>query len=381
MTHNAAVINPLPGRALDAPALLAWYDRHARELPWRIGPRDRAAGQTPDAYRVWLSEIMLQQTTVSTVQRFFASFLARWPTVAGLAAAPREDVLAEWAGLGYYARARNLHACAQSVMRDHGGRFPGSAAQLATLPGIGTYTSSAIAAICFNEKVAVVDGNVERVVARFHALARPARAAKPFIRAAVGAAVPARAGDFAQALMDLGATVCAPRFADCRNCPLANHCAARALGNPLGFPVASESKTRPKKTGHAFVFERADGAVWLERRPETGMLAAMTGVPGSRWAEVDAGPRFPQRGSWRHAGEVTHVFTHFELTLAVWHARAKSPSGQAGWWSPRAGLAAEALPTLYRKVLEQAGVTVKARADKNPTLNGRIKRKSAPSRP
>ncbi|HEX4298737.1 MAG TPA: A/G-specific adenine glycosylase, partial [Devosia sp.] len=212
---------------LDGAALLAWYDRHARVLPWRTGPADRARGVRPDPYRVWLSEIMLQQTTVAAVGKYYARFLSLWPTVADLAAAPLEAILVEWAGLGYYARARNLHACAQAVVERFGGAFPGTSAELLALPGIGPYTAAAIAAIACDEPVAVVDGNVDRVLARYLALPVPVRDAKDVIRAAVQAAVPPRAGDFAQALMDLGATICAPRIANCLICPLAEGCTGR----------------------------------------------------------------------------------------------------------------------------------------------------------
>ncbi|HVX79994.1 MAG TPA: A/G-specific adenine glycosylase, partial [Devosiaceae bacterium] len=215
---------------LNAAAVLAWYDRHARELPWRIGPADRARGIRPDPYRIWLSEVMLQQTTVATVRGYFARFLDRWPTVEALASAPLDAVLVEWAGLGYYARARNLHACARAVVERHGGRFPTRSAELLALPGLGPYTAAAIAAIAGDEPVAVIDGNVERVLARYLALEQPVRAAKSEIRSAVQAAVPARAGDFAQALMDLGATICAPRQALCMLCPLQPDCRGAATG-------------------------------------------------------------------------------------------------------------------------------------------------------
>lgn len=357
MPHIARAIKPVA--VIDAGALLAWYDRHARDLPWRIGPRQLARGVQPDPYAVWLSEIMLQQTTVAAVSAYFEKIISRWPSVADLAVAPREEVLAAWAGLGYYARARNLHACAIKVTRDHGGVFPKTAAELATLPGIGPYTSAAIAAICFDEPVAVVDGNVERVVARLVGLIRPVREAKPEIRAIVEAAIPARAGDFAQALMDLGATICAPKIVNCGICPLSSDCVARASGSPLAFPVVPERKARPRRYGHAFVLEHADGAVWLTRRPEKGLLAAMTGTPGSNWAAAPGAPAFPVKADWQQAGEVSHVFTHFVLTLTVWRARVtQAPRGE-GWWSRRGKLAGEALPTLYKKVLEQAGVTIR----------------------
>lgn len=345
--------------AVDAAQLLEWYDANARVLPWRVGPQARRRGVRPDPYAVWLSEIMLQQTTVATVRARYVEFVKQWPGVAALAAAPREAVLAAWAGLGYYARARNLHACAQAVVREHNGAFPANALGLMALPGIGPYTAAAIAAICFDENVAVVDGNVERVMARLLALKVPVREAKNEIRAAVQASVPKRAGDFAQALMDLGATICTPKSPNCAVCPLRETCAARASGNPAAYPVVAPKVERPRRYGHAFVIERADGAVWLVRRPEKGMLGAMTGVPGSEWGASLRATEFPVDARWREAGRITHVFTHFALTLTVWHARAGAAPEGEGWWSKRARLAGEALPTLYRKVLAEAGIDVR----------------------
>jgi A/G-specific adenine glycosylase len=362
MPHKPASIKPDLVPAIDAEALLAWYDRNARLLPWRVGPAERAGGTRPDPYRVWLSEVMLQQTTVATATRHFRSFVARWPRLADLAAAPREAVLAEWAGLGYYARARNLHACARILAREHDGEFPETAADLQRLPGIGPYTAAAIAAICFDAPVAVVDGNVERVAARLLALDRPPRQAKAEVADVIARAMPARAGDFAQALMDLGATICAPKSADCDNCPLAACCAARASGHPLDWPLTAPARPRPQRYGHAFVFVRSDGAVWLERRAETGMLAAMTATPGSEWTDSAAAPRFPSAAGWRNAGEVAHVFTHFGLRLEVWRAEVDGGPDAAGWWSTPDRMAAEALPTLYVKVLEKAGISVRKAA-------------------
>ena len=341
--------------SLDAAAVLAWYDRHARALPWRVSPADRARGVRPNPYHVWLSEIMLQQTTIAAVRAYFGKFVSAWSTVDDLAAAPLDDVLAAWAGLGYYARARNLHACAQEVAIRHGGVFPDTAAALRELPGIGAYTSAAIAAICFDERVAVVDGNVERVAARFTALPVPVREAKPEIHALVQAAVPERAGDFAQAMMDIGATVCAPRRANCLVCPLTGDCRGHRSGAPLAYPVPAEKKARPERYGHAFVMRRGDGAVFVRQRGPKGMLAKMTEVPGSDWLDAKAAPSFPVAAAWRPAGEVVHVFTHFRLTLSVWSAE----TGEAldeGWWSAREALSGEALPSLFRKVLKQAGL-------------------------
>jgi len=340
---------------IDAEALIRWYDRHARELPWRVGPEARARGLRPDPYRVWLSEIMLQQTTVATVKAYFERFTALWPTVADLATAPLEAVLVEWAGLGYYARARNLHACAKTVAERHGGVFPSTSAELLTLPGIGPYTAAAIAAIAFDQRAAVIDGNVERVMARYLALDRPPRLAKATIRAELQRVVPPRAGDFAQALMDLGATVCAPKAALCMLCPLQPGCRAAAMGEPLVFPVRAEKAERPTRYGHAFVIRDGDGDIFLRQRAATGLLAQMTEVPTTAWAGEPADPAFPFAASWRGHGKVVHVFTHFRLELDVWSAIAADPATLAdGWWASPAELDAEALPTLFRKVLVAA---------------------------
>lgn len=337
---------------LDSAAVLAWYDRHARGLPWRISPADRAAGIRPDPYRVWLSEIMLQQTTVAAVREYFLRFTSLWPTVQSLAAAPLDAVLREWAGLGYYARARNLHACAEAVVRDHGGVFPCTSADLLTLPGVGPYTAAAIAAISFDEQVAVVDGNVDRVLARYLALDVPVRDAKDLIRSTVQAVVPARAGDFAQAMMDLGATICAPRAASCLVCPLQPGCTGTRL-DPLAYPVKAEKAERPTRYGHAFVMRDASGDVYLRTRPPTGLLAKMTETPGSEWTGTKSDPPFPIGADWTHRGQIVHVFTHFRLELEVWSATVADTSAlEEGWWADPRTLGKEALPTVFVKVLE-----------------------------
>ncbi len=353
MSKAAAQQNPVP---LDAESVLAWYDRHARTLPWRVSPADRARGVRPDPYRVWLSEIMLQQTTVAAVGRYYARFLHLWPTVAHLAAAPLEAVLVEWAGLGYYARARNLHACAVAVVERFGGVFPASSAELLTLPGVGPYTAAAIAAITADEPVAVVDGNVDRVVARYLALDVPVRDAKDLVRATVQQAVPARAGDFAQALMDLGATICAPRNAACILCPLEPGCRGAKL-EPLACPVKAEKAERPTRYGHAFVMRDADGDVYLRTRADKGLLAKMTETPVSDWTG-DKQPFSPPLASdWSHRGQIVHVFTHFRLELEVWTAEIAETDALAdGWWADPRELDAEALPSVFRKVLVAAGV-------------------------
>ncbi|SFV36275.1 A/G-specific adenine glycosylase [Devosia crocina] len=347
-----SLVSPQP---IDAGAVLAWYDRHARDLPWRISPAARSAGVMPDPYRVWLSEVMLQQTTVAAVKTYFIRFTTLWPSVFDLATAPLDAVLREWAGLGYYARARNLHACARAVVEQHGGVFPQSAAALASLPGIGAYTSAAIAAICFDERVAVLDGNLDRVLARYFALSVPVREAKDGLRAALQVNVPNRSGDFAQAMMDLGATICAPRVASCLICPLHSGCRASQQGEPLAYPIKPVKAARPVRRGHAFVMTDAGGDVYLQTRPGKGLLAGMTEVPTSDWTGEANDPAYPVATEWRHRGQVIHIFTHFRLELEVWSAVVAPESFDEGWWSPPGALKGEALPTLFRKVLAQAG--------------------------
>jgi A/G-specific adenine glycosylase len=339
--------------------LLAWYDRHRRVLPWRAAPGERA-----DPYRVWLSEIMLQQTTIKAVVPYFARFTARWPNVHALAAAPLGDVLKLWAGLGYYARARHLHACAKALVERHGGSFPQSETELAALPGIGHYTAAAIAAIAFDAPAAAVDGNVERVVARLFVLEEELPAAKAEVRRLTKALVPAeRAGDFAQALMDLGATICTPKTPACALCPWMRACAARRRGDPESFPVKAPKKQGRLRRGAAFVLLRSDGFVLLRTRPPTGLLGGMSEVPTTRWMPDFAGgtelaPRL--RGTepkWRRrTGVVTHVFTHFPLELVVYTAEVAPPAAAPDGtrWVALAELGEEALPNLMRKVLAHA---------------------------
>jgi A/G-specific adenine glycosylase len=341
--------------------LLAWYDRHRRKLPWRALP-----GETPDPYRVWLSEIMLQQTTVRAVGPYFLRFTTRWGDVAALAAAPLDDVLKLWAGLGYYARARNLHACAKVVVERHGGAFPRTQAELSTLPGIGPYTAAAIAAIAFDAPAAAVDGNVERVMARLFAVEQELPGAKPTIRQLAESLVPAqRAGDFAQALMDLGATICTPKKPACALCPWTDNCPARRRGDPETFPIKAPKREGRLRRGAAFVALRADGFVLLRSRPAKGLLGGMTEVPTTDWthdfdaatALVDA-PRLGRaKPKWRRLpGVVRHVFTHFPLELVVYAASVPASSGapNGSRWTALADLPGEALPNLMRKVLAHA---------------------------
>ena len=340
-----------------ADGLLGWYDRHRRSLPWRAAP-----GRRPDPYHVWLSEIMLQQTTVAAVAGYFRRFLERWPTVQALAAAPLDDVLREWAGLGYYARARNLHRCAGIVADRFGGHFPEDEEELRRLPGIGVYTAAAIAAIAFDRPAAVMDGNVERVVARLFAVADPLPGAKPALRALTGTLTPdRRPGDFAQAMMDLGATLCTPRRPKCILCPWTRDCAARRLGLAEGLPVKSPKRRKPVRRGVAFWAVAPSGDILLRRRPDRGLLGGMIEVPSSDWREAPV-PELgavdgeaPVAARWRLLpGLVRHTFTHFHLELTVAAARVTRPDAAAGLWVPVDRLGDQALPTVMKKVVNHA---------------------------
>ncbi|MDH2348336.1 A/G-specific adenine glycosylase [Bradyrhizobium sp. SSUT77] len=349
-----------PSRPL---ALLQWYDRHRRRLPWRAAP-----GEASDPYRVWLSEIMLQQTTVKAVGPYFEKFVARWPDVTALGRASQDDVLRMWAGLGYYSRARNLHACAVAVMREHGGAFPDTEAGLRALPGIGPYTAAAIAAIAFDRRTMPVDGNIERVVSRLFAVEEELPQAKPLIQQLAATLLAdsragdekSRAGDSAQALMDLGSSICTPKKPACSLCPLNDDCTARAQHTQETFPRKAPKKTGTLRRGAAFVVTRGDELL-VRSRPEKGLLGGMTEVPGSAWlagqedtiAKQQA-PELKGLSRWqRKVGVVTHVFTHFPLELVVYtaktEARTRAPAGMR--WVPIATLADEALPNVMRKVI------------------------------
>ena len=361
-TRKRARTEEEPGGARPA-LLLEWYDRHRRVLPWRP-----SAGQRPDPYAVWLSEIMLQQTTVKAVGPYFQKFLARWPDVTELARASLDDVLRMWAGLGYYSRARNLHACAVAVLRDHHGAFPDTEEGLRSLPGIGPYTAAAIAAIAFDRRTMPVDGNIERVVSRLFAVEEALPQAKPVIQKLAATLLgpsragdeTSRAGDSAQALMDLGASICTPKKPACSLCPLVEGCAARSRGDQESFPRKARKKTGELRRGAAFVVTRGDELL-VRTRPEKGLLGGMTEVPGSDWhaAQDDAAalkqaPKLDGVKRWhRKLGVVTHVFTHFPLELVVYiarvSARARAPKGMR--WVPIATLEHEALPNLMRKVI------------------------------
>jgi A/G-specific adenine glycosylase len=366
-----------PGVAMRPALLLSWYDRHRRMLPWRA-PK----GARPDPYAVWLSEIMLQQTGVKTVGPYFAKFLARWPDVKALGSASLDDVLRMWAGLGYYSRARNLHACAVTVLRHHGAVFPDTEEGLRGLPGIGPYTAAAIAAIAFGRRTMPVDGNIERVVSRLYAVEEPLPQAKALIRKLAGTLLgeastgdeksragdeesragdeESRAGDIAQALMDLGSSICTPKRPACALCPLNDNCAARVRGDPETFPRKLPKKSGELRCGAAFVVRRGDELL-LRSRPEKGLLGGMTEVPTSHWlvaqeddAALSQAPALKHMTRWhRKAGVVSHVFTHFPLQLVVYAAavpsRSRAPEGMR--WVSIAALEEEALPNVMRKVI------------------------------
>ncbi|WP_137679652.1 A/G-specific adenine glycosylase [Aurantiacibacter suaedae] len=328
-----------------ADLLLDWYDRHARDLPWRARP----GAPLPDPYHVWLSEVMLQQTTVAAVIPYFEKFTTRWPDVAALAAAPEDEVMAAWAGLGYYSRARNLVKAAREVSQ--AGAFPTTEAELRRLPGLGDYTAAAVAAIAFERRALVVDANVERVVARLFAIEEPLPGAKKAIRAALDTITPEqRAGDFAQAMMDLGSSLCRAREAQCILCPWQAICAARAEGDPTRLPVKGAKKAKPTRSGTAFWIER-EGAVWLVTRPAKGMLGGMRSLPDDGWsARGDGSGMAPVSGAWRAGGVVRHSFTHFhlEMGLAVHAGTDPKPEGDGEWW-PLDRLDEAGLPTLFAK--------------------------------
>jgi A/G-specific adenine glycosylase len=343
---------------VDPRALLAWYDRHRRILPWRA-----RKGEKSDPYRVWLSEIMLQQTTVKAVAPYYARFLQQWPTVHALAKAPLEDVLRAWAGLGYYARARNLHACARVVAAEHDGKFPNTESGLRALPGVGQYTAAAIASIAFDLPVIPIDGNVERVAARVFALEEQLPAAKPRLREFTASLLPPhRYGDLAQALMDLGATICTPKRPACSLCPWSDGCIARRRGDQETFPRKAPKREGALRRGAAFFVLREDGCVLLRSRPEQGLLGGMSEVPGSEWsADFDPAQARKQapfdKVEWRRkAGVVTHVFTHFPLELTVFTGSVPrgtaAPTGAR--WVKLAALSGEALPNVMRKVVAHA---------------------------
>jgi len=328
-------------------ALLTWYDAEARGLPWRSPP---GSGRRTEPYRVWLSEVMLQQTTTAHAAPYFHAFTGRWPTVADLAAAPDADVMAAWAGLGYYARARNMLKAARAVAADNGGVFPDTEAGLLALPGVGAYTAAAVAAIAFGRAANVVDGNVERVMARLFAVETPLPAARPELRRLAASLVADdRPGDWAQALMDLGAVICRPKSPSCGRCPVSAFCAAFRTDDPARYPLRVKTADRPRRHGVAWVMIDAQGCIGLTRRPDKGLLGGMLGLPTSDWSVTAADAAPPAAADWRDAGSVEHVFTHFALSLRVQTAHVHAPDLI---WTD-ADDARRALPTVFRKALDR----------------------------
>ncbi|MFW5641223.1 MAG: A/G-specific adenine glycosylase [Roseicyclus sp.] len=344
-------------------ALLVWYDTHARDLPWRVAPGALARGQLPDPYAVWLSEVMLQQTTVAAVRDHFHRFTTRWPDVTALARAEDAEVMAEWAGLGYYARARNLLKCARAVADQRGGVFPDTEEGLRELPGIGPYTAAAIASIAFDRPAPVLDGNIERVLSRLFAVTEPLPASKPALRALAARLTPAkRPGCHAQALMDLGATICTPKSPACGICPLMRACVARAQGIAADLPAKAPKKPKPLRRGIAYLAIRDDGAVLLETRPPAGLLGGMLGWPGTDWIEGDPAPAPPVAARWTDPGlEVRHTFTHFHLRLGLRIASVGAAARPLrGSFRPRAEFRPRDLPTVMRKAYDLAKVHLDA---------------------
>ena len=347
---------PPPGALPDI--LLDWYDVHARQMPWRVGPVARKSGEMPDPYRIWLSEIMLQQTTVAAVTDYFTRFVTRWPTVGDLAAAKDADVMAEWAGLGYYARARNLLKCARAVVTHHNGTFPADHAALLALPGIGPYTAAAVSSIAFDLPHAVLDGNVERVLARLYDIHTPLPAAKPDLMARAQTLTPQiRPGDYAQAVMDLGATICSPKSPACGICPWRTPCKARQEGTAALLPRKSPKKAKPVRHGTVYLAQRADGAWLLETRPDKGLLGGMLGWPGSDWPDITQNrPRGapPVAATWHDlAGEVRHTFTHFHLILSVKLAQVSADTvPRTGHFIEKKHFRPSDLPTVMRKAFD-----------------------------
>ena len=347
----AAIVPPKP----KARSLLAWYDKHRRILPWRALPH-----KTPDPYRVWVSEVMLQQTTVATVGPYFQKFMNRWPTVHDLAKASRDDVLRMWAGLGYYRRAHLMHDCAQAIVNEYGGVFPSTVDELLALPGFGPYTAAAVAAIAFDRRANVVDGNVERVMARIFAVKAPMPASKPQLRELAETLLPnQRSGDYAQALMDLGATICTPRSPKCGLCPWVKSCAANAQGIAEQLPARLRKAAKPVRHTTAFILINNKNEILLRRRPAKGLLGGMMEVPSSPWLTHEPGSKdppqmhAPAKAKWVVVpGQVRHIFSHFELRVAVFVAHTKRKG--VGYWVPLKAWEEEALPSVMRKIVRHA---------------------------
>ncbi|MEM7439653.1 MAG: A/G-specific adenine glycosylase [Pseudomonadota bacterium] len=338
---------------IGAKSLLDWYDQHARLMPWRVPPGERMAGVVPDPYHVWLSEVMLQQTTVAAVKSYFEAFVTRWPAVTDLAAAEDEEVMRAWAGLGYYARARNLLKCARVVANDLGGVFPSTEADLLKLPGVGPYTAAAIASIAFDRRAVVLDGNVERVMARIYRVEEPLPHSKERLRSLADGLTPnRRPGDYAQAVMDLGATICTPKRPACGICPWMIGCTARVIGDAEQLPKKLPKTKKPIRVGVCFVAQHLDGSVLLEKRPDKGLLGGTLGWPGTVWAAELADVTPPLKADWQTIGEVRHTFTHFHLRMEVRVARGVLSTPEVGAW--RDDVAPDDLPTVMKKAWKLA---------------------------
>jgi len=361
-SHNAAANNSAMDVKTMRAQLLAWYDAQGRVLSWRIRPEDRAKGITADPYAVWLSEVMSQQTTIAHAAPYWQRFLAEFPTVTDLANAPRDRVLTMWAGLGYYARARNLHKCAVMVRDEFDGIFPDNEAGLLKLPGIGAYTAATIAAICYDEPTNVVDGNVERVISRIFRVQALLPKSKPYIRACAATLVrDGRCGDYGQALMDLGGTVCTPKNPKCDMCPWQSHCAAFTCGDAADYPKKTPKKKQPIRYGAVFVLRR-ENEILLERRKDDGLLGGMMGFVGTGWGKAPDNPlaAAPQKRNWEKIdGEVRHIFTHFDLRLTVYVAETTDinvVNDAHTVWAQLAQIETYALPTVFKKVLATANL-------------------------
>lgn len=337
--------------------LLDWYKVNAREMPWRVPPHDHTQGVRANPYHVWLSEVMLQQTQVTTVKDYFIKFVTKWPTVFDLARSDQEDVLKAWAGLGYYSRARNLKKCADVVVEDHQGKFPQTFDELTKLPGIGDYTASAIASIAFDQSVAVLDGNVERVMSRHRRIETYFPKAKSETKTMLGEILDQnRPGEFAQATMDLGATICTPKNPACSLCPVNEDCLGFKNGNAELFPYKKPKAVKPTRKGAAFVILNNNNEIFLCKRPEIGLLAGMTQVPTNEWNSNQDGTidttDAPFEADWEKAGIAKHTFTHFHLELMVWRTKVTTIEAMSGWWCKTAKLEDEALPNLMRKAID-----------------------------
>lgn len=360
--------------SVDTLALLEWYDRNARIMPWRVSPADRRAGQVPDPYRIWMSEVMLQQTTVAAVKDYFTRFTRRWPTVIDLAAAKDADVMGAWAGLGYYARARNLLKCARVVADEYGGVFPDTYAELLKLPGIGPYTAAAVSSIAYDLPETVLDGNVERVMSRLYDIHTPLPLSKPELMVLAESLTPQlRAGDYAQAVMDLGATICTPKNPACGLCPWKSECLGRLAGTHIELPRKVPKKAKPIRKGIAYIAKRVDGAYLLETRPDKGLLGGMLGWPGSEWIEGEPSEAAPMNAQWKTLeGEARHTFTHFHLRLVVKTALVPMDrAAKTGEFVVLEDFRPSDLPTVMRKVFDLASGGRKTTA--KPSAKGKSK--------